>query len=217
MADERPALTWGPMIATIASVVTIVLGLNEMGIIRLFPSSGTTTQAPPTAATPSTPTSSKTAQAAWNQTIAAAERCDALRSFIRRFPGDSHATQAQALLATRKMVDTSQWGPFRMPLVVTGSSNLGHSASETVACESAQASAIRNAESGCDLYRGDDRKYRNITVSLPDLPCDCRDYAIRVDGLNADSVSPIWRCTVRATYHCRGESQDRTQRESCGD
>lgn len=190
-----------------AAALTILVTSEQLGWTDLIPNFPAAVQAP-SRATP-------LEQTAWRAASLRADRCEAMREFLRLHPEGRYAAQAQTILASRTEVPGQRWAPFAQPSVVTGASNLSARASEASACQSAQESAQRNARSGCDIYSGDALRFRNIELAMGTLSCECRDHAIRINP--NDQVDPIWRCNVRSTYHCRGETVETATTEFCGE
>jgi hypothetical protein len=148
----------------------------------------------------------------WRIANTASNRCEGVRSYLRLRPDGAFVTQAQNILAARSQVSVPHWTGFSTPSLVTGTSSLDHRGSQVGACRSAQESARRNAENGCQLYGSAIDKYRNVTLTMADGECDCRDLALSVPG---QPTIPSWRCTVRTSYQCRGETLSQRTQESC--
>lgn len=184
----------------VIAVVGFVITLDQAGLIHVLPGS-----AP-----------SRGESEAWRQVEASENRCEALRAFIRNYPDGAFKDQAETLLSARTERAVATWVAFSQPSVVVGTSSLEFRATREAACQSALESAQRNSESGCDVYRGDVERFRAVAVAPASAPqCDCRDHAIRVVG--GPEVAPIWRCNVRSSYHCRGETLAEQTQEFCGE
>lgn len=187
------------VVGFIGVVATLLLDLDDMGFIN---------------ARPGTPAE----RAAWARVseTSAEGRCEALREFLRAFPSGGFKDQAETLLAARTERQVTTWVSFAQPAVVVGTSGLEHRATREGACQSALESVQRNAESGCDLYRGDTERFRSVEAAMAAAPqCDCRDHAIRVEG--GPEMAPVWRCSVRTSSHCRGETLSERPQEYCGE
>lgn len=198
-----PALS---ALGAIAALLTIFVASEQLGwtdFIPGFPSGGA--ERPASAAETT----------AWQSASARTDRCEAMREFLREHPEGRYAAQAQTILASKTDRPGQRWSSVSMPSLVTGTSSLQERASEPRACQSAQASAQRNAQAGCDIYASDPANFRNMQVVLGDLSCECRDHAIRIQP--TDQVDPIWRCNVRANYQCRGEAMEMATTEYCGE
>lgn len=203
---RRPALPLvGGAFSIVAALLTVVAVSEQFGWTDLIAGF------PPHAGAPQ---ASRQEQAAWTAVSSRRDRCEAMRGFLRAHPEGRYAGQAQTILASRTEIPSQRWAPFASPSLVTGTSSLNDRMSESRACQSAQASARRNAQSGCDIYAGDVERFRGVEVALGELACDCRDHAIRIEGAEVDA---IWRCNVRATYHCRGETVESAVEEFCGE
>lgn len=201
----RPVLS---ALGAIAALLTIVVTSEQLGwtdLIIGFPATGNVALQPASAAELS----------AWHSASARTDRCEAMREFLRSHPDGRYAAQAQTILASKTDRPGQRWSAVSMPSLVTGTSNLEERASEVRACQSAQASAQRNAQSGCDIYASDPANFRNMQLALGTLSCECRDHAIRLQP--TDQVDPIWRCNVRANYQCRGEAAETATTEYCGE
>lgn len=197
----------GAVLGTAATLLTVLVTLEQLGwtdLVPGFPVSGSGV-APATTAE----------RTAWRTARLRTDQCEAMREFLRAHPEGRYATQAQTILASRTERPIQRWARYAAPSLVTGTSNLSERASEPAACRSAQQSAQRNAQSGCDIYSGDTERFRGMQVALGELTCECRDHAIRINP--GDAVDPIWRCNVRASYHCRGEMLENATEEYCGD
>lgn len=211
MAEQEPKRGAARVVTLVVATITfigtvmgILIAADQMGFIHILPGSRTA--------------ASGAERAAWQSVSAAPNKCEALRGFIREFPEGAFAAQAQTLLAARTERPAQRWVAFSEPSIVTGSSNMSAIASEAAACQSAQESARRNGEAGCDLYRTDTAHFRNITLVMPpEMQCDCRDHAIRLDAPGGANVQPIWRCTIRSSYQCNGEASEQATEEFCGD
>lgn len=193
---------WGKIAGAIVFLITVVgfvITLDQVGLISVLPGSA----------------ASRAETQAWRAIDASDNRCEALRAFLRAFPDGAHKDEAQTLLEARTERQVAAWVSFAQPAVVVGTSSLEHRASREGACQSALESAQRNAESGCDLYRGEVERFRGVEAAIAAAPqCDCRDHAIRVEG--GPDMPPVWRCSVRTSSHCRGETLSARTEEYCG-
>lgn len=196
------------MVAAVAAVLSIVATLDQFGVINIIPDSNR----PPLTYSPPAPTGAE--RATWEQALAS-NNCDDIRAYVRKHPNGAYTLQAQALLNARVNLAEQYWAPFQQASVVTGSSNTMQRKSEADACASAQASMQRNAETGCQIYSSEPVRYRNIETQVSPGACDCRNNAIEIDGMA--SPAPMWTCTVRSMYSCRGQVVEQRLRESCGD
>ncbi len=210
--ERTPPRPRRPILPLIAGAITIVAA--ALSLVAASEQFGWSDFIPGFPAATATLAASPQEQTAWRAASLRQDRCEAMRGFLQEHPEGRYAGQAQTILASRAERPATRWAPFSSPSLVTGTSSLNDRATQARACQSAQESARRNAQSGCDIYSGDAQRFRNVEVALGDLTCDCRDHAIRIEG--AGEVDAIWRCNVRATYHCRGEAMESTTEEFCG-
>jgi len=197
----------GAVLGAAAALLTIVATSEQLGWTDLIPGF-------PTIGANVTPATALE-RSNWRAAAERTDRCEAMRQFLRQHPEGRYAAHAQTILASRTERVAQRWAPYAVPSLVTGTSNLSERASEAAACISARQSAERNAQSGCNIYAGDTTRFRGMEVALGELSCECRDHAIRINP--GDEVEPIWRCNVRASYHCRGETLENTTEEYCGE
>ncbi len=184
--------------------------------------SGTTTapQSPTVgaqASTITTPSQSPDAieNNAWQVALAHRKDCEAIRAYIRQYPSGHFVAPAQAILAARRPVTAARWVAFEFPANVVASSSLEARTSRDAACNSARVQLLRNMEDGCSDFSRDSSKYRSVVVDAPaSANCQCEDSAIHLDGTSA-GADPVWRCSIRAIYRCRGETLERAIAYSC--
>jgi hypothetical protein len=191
-------------LGVMAALLTMLGTAEQFGVIHL------------TRATTSVRQPSLAERAAWARARDSHD-CGAIRSFVSANPGGPFAGEAQAILAARRSQPDPTWAPFVEPQMVTGSSNIDQRQTQAAACQSARDSALRNSRRGCDLYNTDAAHFRNMSPEMSEMTCDCADRAIRFDGPGSDEIQPIWRCTVRTSYQCRGEMLEQRTREYCGE
>jgi hypothetical protein len=203
MSEGERKTPWGKIAAVIGFIITVVgfvFSLDQAGLISVLPGS----------------TASRAEAQAWAAIDQSEKRCEALRTFLRSFPDGAYKEEAQTLLDARTERQAAAWVSFSQPAVVVGTSSLEYRATREGACQSALEAAQRNAESGCDLYRGEVNRFRGVEAAMAGSPqCDCRDHAIRVEG--GPEMAPVWRCSVRTSSHCRGETLGERTEEYCGE
>jgi hypothetical protein len=192
-------------LGVVAAVVTILAGAQQFGLVHLVT---TDRNGASHLILPSD-------QATWAR-VRAGHDCSVIRAYLSSNPNGPFAVEAQALLAARTERQVESWAPYAQPSLVTGTSSIDQRQTEELACQSARESAQRNARSGCDIYGSDSAHFRNMTPVLAELTCDCADRAIRFEGPGADQIQPIWHCSVRSSYQCRGEMRERRAQEYCG-
>jgi hypothetical protein len=150
---------------------------------------------------------------AWRVALANRKDCDAIRRYILQYPDGHFVAPAQAILAARRPVTEVRWGAFEFPANVVASSSLEARTSRDAACNSAHAQLLRNMADGCSDFTRDSAKYRSVIVDAPsNTTCQCDDSAIHIGTADGDAV---WRCSIRATYRCRGEQSERVTTFTC--
>lgn len=207
-ANQRER-SWFTNLGISATIVGALVALGNLALgHREQPS------APPIYHGPSArPPVSATESNAWHVALANRKDCDAIRKYILRYPDGHFVASAQALLAARRPVNEAKWVAFEFPSNVVASSSLEARASRDTACESANVQLLRNMADGCSDFSRDPSKYRSVIVKPPsNTNCQCEDSAIHIGTTGADAV---WRCTIRATYRCRGEQIERVTAYSC--
>jgi len=158
---------------------------------------------------------SATENNAWQVALANRKDCEAIRTFIRQYPAGPFVAPAQAILAARRPVTEAKWVAFEFPANVVASSSLEARTSRDAACDSAHVQLLRNMKDGCSDFSRDSSKYRSVVVDAPpNTTCQCDDSAIHLGGSTA-GADPVWRCSIRAIYRCRGEKLERATAYSC--
>jgi len=199
-------------IAGILSLVVAIVGiLIEAGAFR----TGQPKESPP--GNPTTPAAvAPTSQQeieAWNNALAHRDDCDSLRTYVLDYPAGHFVSAAQTILTARREIMEGRWVAFEFPSNVVASSSLESRTSREAACLSAREQIMANMVDGCGVFKRQPSRYRNVTV-LPPLnsSCECQDEAIHLDDQMTD---PLWRCSIRATYSCRGEQLQQVKRFVC--
>jgi hypothetical protein len=164
--------------------------------------------------TPASHSTDATDNHAWQVALANRKDCEAIRTYIRHYPDGHFAVPAQAILAARRAVTETKWVAFAFPANVVASSSLEARMSRDAACNSAHVQLLRNMEDGCSDFARDS-SYRSIIVDAPfHTNCQCDDSAIHL-GTATAGADPVWRCSIRATYRCRGEKLEHVTTYSC--
>ena len=202
-------------LGVVAALVTIVTGLVQLDLLDLGQKSAPNVQTARGLAAETTVTAED--QRAWDKALVDRANCDSIRQYVLAFPSGHFVSQAQAILAAQKQKEILVWTPFDYPSSVVASSSLEATDNRDAACESARSQLGRNISDGCAVYSSDPARYRNVLPVSPDDPsCDCRDNAVSVAIIGAEPPKPVWRCTIRATYSCRGEVSDKQSQFACG-
>jgi hypothetical protein len=216
-SEKRNKLGWllgmVPIVAVISGLLSIPYYLGQFGVVNL----GHHEQ--PLTHTISIESSAKLAvsaaeTSAWRAAFDNRKNCDAIRQYILSYPDGHFVASAQSILAARRQITKVRWVPFEYPSNVVASSSLEARTSREAACKSARAQLLQNMADGCSIFIRDP-KYRSVVVDAPsNANCDCEDSAIQV-GNNSPPVDPVWRCSIRSTYRCRGEQMERVTDFSC--
>jgi hypothetical protein len=120
---------------------------------------------------------------------------------------------AQTILGARREITEERWIAFEFPSNVVASSSLESRASRDAACSSAHEQMMANMADGCGVFGHQPSRYRSVTVVPPrNANCECQDEAIHLD---TQMDNPLWRCSIRATYSCRGEQLEHVKRTVC--
>lgn len=162
---------------------------------------------------PATTPVSAAESVAWENALANRRDCDSIRKYILDYPSGYFVASAQALISARREITEERWVTFDFPSNVVASSSLESRTSRTAACESAQLQMRSNMSDGCGIFKADPTRYRSVVVvPSPNASCDCQNEAISLDDQEGD---PVWRCSIRSSYSCRGEQAERVKRFVC--
>jgi hypothetical protein len=150
---------------------------------------------------------------AWNNALANRADCDSLRKYVLDYPASHFVNAAQTILSARREITEERWVAFEFPSNVVASSSLESRTSREAACRSAKEQMLANMTDGCTAFTAQTAQYRSVTaVSPAKTNCDCQDEAIHLDN---QTPNPLWRCSIRGTYSCRGERLEHVKRFVC--
>ncbi len=162
---------------------------------------------------PATTTASAAESVAWENALANRRDCASIRKYILDYPSGHFVASAQALISARRETTEERWVTLDFPSNVVASSSLESRTSRAAACESARLQMLSNMSDGCGIFKSDPIRYRSvIVVPSPNANCDCQNEAIPLGDQEGD---PVWRCSIRSSYSCRGEQAERVKRFVC--
>jgi hypothetical protein len=208
--------TWAILVSVLTAagaIATILSFPLQVGLFRRRQPEESLSPIKPAAAAADGASTSQQEIDAWNNAIANRADCDSLRRYVLDYPAGHYVNAAQTILSARREISEERWVAFEFPSNVVASSSLESRTSREAACRSAKEQMMANMTDGCAAFRDQASQYRSVTVVPPGKAnCDCQDEAIHLDD---QSPNPLWRCSIRGTYSCRGEQLQHVKRFVC--
>jgi uncharacterized protein YfiM (DUF2279 family) len=210
--SPSPLAITGSILGAMAAIAGILGFLHQIGAFRATKSAETVSPDAPNVLVGTTTTSPQETDA-WNNAWRNRADCDSLKQYVLDYPTGHFVSAAQAMLSARREIVDERWTMFAFPSNVVASSLLESRASREAACSSAREQMMANMTDGCGVFAQEPSRYRSVIVVPPrNTTCDCQDEAIDVGGA---ATKPLWHCTIRTTYTCRGEQMAPARRSVC--